>query len=67
MQHAAAVSNEYGLAVHIENTFAGVRFYRRFSGQVLAQQIARAHVCFDLGHAKAWGIDSLAGWRVLLL
>jgi hypothetical protein len=43
-----------------------VRFYRRFFGQILERDIARAHVCFDLGHAKVWATDSLADWLALL-
>lgn len=66
LRFTSAICAEYGLQVHIENTFDGVAFYRWFFRQVLDGGIDRIHACFDLGHAKAWSTDSLTVWLSLL-
>jgi sugar phosphate isomerase/epimerase len=53
---------EYGLDVHIENTYEDLDFYRRLFRGLVASGIEQIHFCFDLGHAKVWSTDCLEEW-----
>ena len=63
---AHRVCQDYGLDLHIENTYHGLAFYRWVHQGVLARGIHDTHLCFDIGHAKVWSTDSLQGWLDLL-
>ncbi|MBK5964216.1 hypothetical protein CCR95_08990 [Thiocystis minor] len=51
-----------GLALHIENTYHGLDFYRRFFQETAAVGLGATHFCFDLGHAKIWSTEGLQDW-----
>lgn len=66
LRFVTARCQDLGLAVHIENTYQGVGFYRWFHRGVLDRGIEGCHLCFDIGHAKVWSNDSLQAWLDLL-
>lgn len=55
-----------GLAVHLENTFHDLGFYRGLFEQIDKHQPGGIHHCFDLGHAKVWSTGTLGDWLDLL-
>lgn len=53
---------DFGLALHIENTYHGLDFYRRFFQETTAVGLEATHLCFDLGHAKVWSTEGIKDW-----
>lgn len=66
LRSMSRICAEYGLDVHIENTYHHLAFYRWFFQELIAIGIERVHTCFDLGHAKVWSVEGLAEWLAFL-
>lgn len=60
------VCAEFDFAVHVENTFHSLDFYREYFAQVKQAGLQRIHHCFDIGHAKIWTNQTLSEWLDLL-
>jgi sugar phosphate isomerase/epimerase len=56
------LAGEYGLRVHLENTYHDLPFYRDFFQAVRSEGMALINGCFDIGHAKVWSDESLREW-----
>ncbi len=66
LDFAESIAADYGLGLHIENTFHALPFYRELCASLLGQRGRALHLCFDLGHAKVWSEESLAEWLAFL-
>lgn len=55
-------AQEYGLPIHIENSFHGIDFYRWVFRAIGELGLDHLHFCFDIGHAKVWSRESLLDW-----
>jgi len=53
---------DYGLGVHIENTYHDLVFYRGLFQAAADAGLEGAHICFDLGHGKVWSTQGLGDW-----
>ena len=59
---AERIAEEYGIRIHIENTFHPLPFYRDFCSALGERRTRPVDLCFDLGHAKVWSAESLNDW-----
>lgn len=66
LRHARRLCAEYGLDLHIENTYHEMAFYRRLFRGLVASDLDPIHFCFDIGHAKVWSGETLAQWLAFL-
>jgi len=57
---------DYGLGVHIENTYHDLVFYRGLFQAAADAGLEGAHICFDLGHGKVWSTQGLGDWLEFL-
>jgi len=57
---------EYGLDLHLENTYHDLAFYRRLFRGLLSSDSDPIHFCFDIGHAKVWSGETLGQWLAFL-
>jgi sugar phosphate isomerase/epimerase len=53
---------DYGLGLHIENTYHNLAFYRGLFQAAADAGLEGAHFCFDLGHGKVWSTQRLGDW-----
>nr|WP_240905965.1 TIM barrel protein [Thiorhodococcus mannitoliphagus] len=67
LSFAEALASDYGLRLHIENTFHDLAFYRELLDALRASRATPVNFCFDMGHAKVWSSESLREWLAFLL
>jgi len=53
---------DYGLGLHVENTYHNLAFYRGLFSAAADAGLEGAHFCFDLGHGKVWSTQCLWDW-----
>lgn len=63
---AETLASEYGLRLHIENTFHDLGFYQALLDGLETARGSPPHFCFDIGHAKVWSSESLLEWLTFL-
>nr|WP_280818786.1 TIM barrel protein [Thiorhodococcus minor] len=63
---AETLASEYGLRLHIENTFHDLDFYRALLEALETSGGSPPHLCCDIGHAKVWSSASLLEWLSFL-
>lgn len=62
LTHLNVLCGEYGLPIHIENTFHALPFYRQIFNIIQGHGLSQLHFCFDIGHAKVWSSQPLSEW-----
>lgn len=69
LEQLAAVRSlvsEYGLPIHIENTFDDLDLYQGLFEGIAAAGLAGYQFCFDIGHAKVWSNAGMEQWLPFL-
>lgn len=61
-----ALCRKHGFAIHLENTYESLPFYRELFAGLRERGIETVNFCFDLGHAKVWSNESFEEWMVFL-